>query len=497
MDYPASLKLSSLQAQNAAYTKVQGHLKRISLLCKGGWELRDALPMFLKKRPSEIDEVYSMRLEKFAYSNVLGAALSQLAAKFSSSEIGLAGATDEDFWQEFREDNNGLGRDEKNLVECLFSSLMTDGKVFAHVDKPVAAFDPRSKAEEEQLGLRPSIVLYPALQVPAWGKDNGRLKWIKVFQITEDNSDPTKPAVMRATWTFIDDEAIARYGAPVKIKHGKITHILNEKGEEIDHPDADVSIKLLSPVVKHGMGRIPVKEIELPKELWAGNQAYAKAEECLRLECHRLDLITASYFQRTWSPVMEPDADLDNSYADSDEAELPTGLEYVAKVGDFRWSEPTGAIIEPLSTALEAATREIRALLSVGGAYAQEGMNESSGRSKEMDFVNENASLAGYGAIVTGALQDIYQMVGRCQGQTGYEAIAVSGLDTFGHEQLSTLVGKLNQLISLDYQALSNILTPTLYDLLSEKLIGFLLGNLTPAQKEQVLSELEGSQEAQ
>ncbi len=486
--YPAKLPLEVLLSERAEYSVVKPHLEAINLLVEGGFRLRDELEKFLKQRPDEESVIYQTRLDKFTYSNILGSAISQLANKFSNGSVHLEGAKPESFWDDFRENTDGQGRTEKQLTSKLLSELIANGSVFVHVDKPKSYVTPISAAQEAQLGLTPNLVIYSALQVPSWGETAGQLDWLKICQITEDATDPLRKPVMKATWTFIDQDEIARYSAYVKIKDGKIKAILDEFGEEIDSAAPDVFINLESDPIQHGFKSLPVTRIKLPDAIWSGNQAYPKAEECLRLECHRYDLLSASYLQRTYKPVQTPDNDLDNTYADGKSKPLPTGLQYVLEVDSFTWNEPTGAIIEPLNLTLEQAEKQIRTLLAVGGAFVQEAATQVSGASKEMDFSIEDTRLAAYGGIVTDSLQDIYQLVATAQGYS--TDLSVSGLDVFGDDRLEDLIANLSRLLTIDMAALELTLTPTLFLIIREKLMSFLVSNLTPLEKTTIQAEL-------
>jgi hypothetical protein len=294
---------------------------------------------------------------------------------------------------------------------------------------------------------------------------------------------------MRATWTFIDGDSIARYSAFVKMKDGKILHILDSDGKPIK-PAADDTDIFLQSVVSHGFGRIPVAKVTLPDAMWSGNQAYPKAEESLLLECHRADYLTATYPQRTFKRIQTPDDDLDDTFLDASDRPLPTGLQYVLELDSFSWNEPKGEILKQVQAALEQASKDIKSILSIGGAYVQDGgATAASGVSKQMDFEIEENRLEAYGHIITDALQDIYQIVAIAMGQQP-DSIAVSGLDDFGRERLNDLIGSLVDLLTIDMRQLENTLTPTLYVLVRSKLMGFLMGNLTPDQKKKIEDEL-------
>ena len=206
---------------------------------------------------------------------------------------------------------------------------------YIHVDKPQSDVLPQNAAEERALGLTPRLVIYNALQVPSWGEESGRLTWVKTFQIEEDSADPLRKPMMRATWTFIDSEHIARYSTFVELRNGKILNVLDEQGESRGRVSDELAISLERSPISHGFGTLPVVRLKLDDYLWSGNQAFPKAEESLRLECHRHDYLTSAYPQRTFKRAIKPDDDLGSTFADMDDQELPTGLEYVLELDSF------------------------------------------------------------------------------------------------------------------------------------------------------------------
>lgn len=486
MPYANQLEINTLLAERSEFTAVKTHLEKISLLSEGGWRLRDAIRLFLKQRPGEEVEVYQNRLDKFTYSNVLGGAISQLAAKFSNGTITLESATPDKFWADFRADTDGLGRSEDQLLSRLVSELIKYRSVYVQIDKPVASVVPLNLAQQDQLGLRPKTLVHSACQVPMWHSEGGRLKWVKLFQLYEDSSDPTRKPLTKAVWTFIDDAYIARYEHYVRLnKAGAIAYLINEKGEDVN-PVADAVMVPLVSEIAHGFGEIPIVKIELDASLWSGNQAYPVAEQSLALECHRYALESAAYMQRSYRKPVKPTGTLDEVFEEND-GPLPTGLQYVIELDAFEWNEPSGLIIEPISKTLEEATRQIRTILGTGGAYVQ-GVIEASGVSKAMDFVIEDDRLEAYGHIVSKALTTIYRLVAVAGGHP--PTVEVNGLDNFSRDRLEEFVAVLAAIASIDFSQIQTLLTPSLYLLLREKLFNFLFSNLSAEQQKELEREL-------
>ncbi|MBD2515194.1 hypothetical protein H6G93_09270 [Nostoc sp. FACHB-973] len=312
--YPNYLTLGLLKSSHPDYVELLPALNEIELLASGGYKLKSKIESFLPRRPGEDADIYETRLKKFTYANILGSAINKQLARFNNSSISISGIEDgQDFWNTFRDDTNLAGRSEKNLLSTIFRECLKFKKVFLHVDKHSVPYEVNSKAEEEILGIRPYVTIYPSLQVINWSDKGGEeLKWIKVFQISVDSSNPLTKPVTRATWTFIDEQYVARYGAVVELdKNGFIKSIINERGTSSND---ETPIPLLSEPVEHGMGKIPVIKIEVPDDLWACNQAASKAVEHLRTDCSKYDLLTLAYFQRTFKRITKPDDDLEKVF---------------------------------------------------------------------------------------------------------------------------------------------------------------------------------------
>jgi len=236
----------------------------------------------------------------------------------------------------------------------------------------------------------------------------------------------------------------------------------------------------------HGFGECPITRLTLEDDLWSGNQAYPLAEEALSLECHRYALESAAYMQRTFRrPQLAKDT-LDVVF-EEDAAPLPTGLQYVQELDAFEWNEPQGHIITHISATLEETKKAIRAIVSVGGAYVQEGAVEASGVSKQMDFEIEENRLEAFGHRVTGALNTAYALIARASGRIPIE---VSGLDDFGKGRLPDYLAALEGIARIDFGAISQVLSPTLFMMVRERLINYLFTNLSVEQRRVVEVEL-------
>lgn len=482
--YTNQLTLSTLESKHPEYIENLETLVDIDLLSAGGSKLRRALPRFLKQRPGEEAPLYRARLQKFTYSNPLANVIKQQASKLSNSSINVeCPEADIEFWSRIREDLNLAGKTEKQFIGQLFSELLKYKRVFLHVDKPKLKVKPRNKLEEKRLGVRPYLTIYPALQVINWSESNNSLDYIKVRQVTQDTSNPFSEPLTIVTWTFIDANYITRYQAAVKLNHeGCITHIILNDGKE--EPVDDKTKIAVVDQVAHNFGAIPVLKAEVPDEAWIGDQLAPKAEEHLRTDCHKYDLLTLSYFQRTYKKVEKdiPDGDF------GDDEPLPTGLQHVLELEKFEWSEPQGTIITHLDGSLQRIDQQIKDLVSLGTISADKGAVQQSGLSKSFDFLNEEDALKAYGHIITDTLQDLYQLIAKAANIS--TDIKVSGLSSFNVITAEIVVSLLKELSQISLPTLKSSVPLSLLKQLYSQLSDKLIANLTPEQAEAIEAEL-------
>ncbi|MFS0515137.1 hypothetical protein ACEYW6_10490 [Nostoc sp. UIC 10607] len=482
--YPNQLLLETLEAKNVEYEQMLPALNEIDLLVSGGYKLKNAIRHFIPRRPGEEVELYETRIKKHTYLNILSTNINEQVSKLANSPMTIEGLElNPKFWSAFREDTDLSGRSEKNLITLIFRELLKFKKIFVHVDKPKSEVAPINKAQEESLGLRPYIVSYSPLQVINWSESKGKLNWLKIRQISEDNSNPIAAPRKVCTWTIIDGTYIAKYSAFVELDgKGNITKINSEM------TNADTTISLQSPPIEHGFGTVPVFKIELPDQLWVADQAASKALEHLRTDCAKYDLLTMAYFQRTFKRIQTPDGDLENSYENQEP--LPTGLAHVLELDKFEWSEPHGYMIEHMSKSLQSIETQVRDLVAAGGVSSSNAALSQSGISKQMDFVKQEAMLKSYGEIITDFYQDLLQLVAKAAGIDGSK-ISVTGLNSFENDTLDSVLMKLDSVSKLNIQALKDNLPPSALKVIYEQMVALLAGNLSASQKEEVNKEIE------
>lgn len=484
--YPTNIKLSILESRHPEYINQIKALRDIDHLVSGGYKLANVISEFLPQRPGEDAELYETRLSKFTYANILSASINELVSKISNAPISISGI-DDNFWKTFRANTNLAGRTDKQLISNIFTELLKFQKVYIHVDKKKPNVEIVNKAQEEQLGLRPYVVTYSSSQVINWSENEGKIQWIKIRQLVDDTSNPFIPVRKKAIWTFIDNTYVARYAAYVELdRYGNLEKV---NGEYINN---DTEVALSSDVVVHGLSVTPVIKIEVPSELWVANQAVHKALEHLRIDCTKYDLLSMSYFQRTYKSLNHADSELQNlgeSFVDEDDRSIPTGLAHVIEVDEFKWNEPQGTIITPMMDALKQIENQVSDIISLGGVSAESGVVTQSGESKKMDFYKSEMKLRAYGEILCESYQDVLQLVAAAAGLD--TVISVTGLNNFEKDNLDIMISRLNELSKVDLVKLKSDMPPTAFKLVLRQLVNQLVGNASPEQQKLIEGEIE------
>lgn len=488
MNFPEKLNLEILESVNPVYAELEEVYETISLLSGAPHLLQKEICEFIPHRPGEEQAVYKSRIAKFNFNSILSNAISSQVTKLSSGTLTISGLDqDQTFWQYFREHTDRSGkRNEKELLSQIFRTLLTYGKVYLHVDKPSSPIQPRNKAQEKQLGLNSYVNIYCPTQVINWSEnDAGALSYIKVKQISQDTSNPLSKPLTVATWTFIDQQSIAKYSAYVKLNcDNKVIEILDSNGEPASNQD---EVPLTS-FIKHNAGTIPVIKHELVDTEWLCSQAWPKALEHLRLDMHRSDLETISYLQRTWNPIIKPDLDPSHSYVDTEE-QAKSGPQYVMQ-GNFEWKEPRGNIFPHLQKSLANIKQEVEDIISGRSKSTSKQSLEQSGISKAFDLQDENEQIEAYGQILTQLYQQVLQLVAKSMNING-DQISVTGLTDFDIDTAESLITKLKLISEMDLQGLKDKLPPLVLRLMYLKLSEMLAGNLSAPEQQQLTVEID------
>lgn len=331
---------------------------------------------------------------------------------------------------------------------------------------PVSDVSVVSKAQEQQLGLKPYLVCYSPFEVLSESKDGA---WYKIRTI-EKISDPFGPTKTKYVWTLIDNTYVATYEAYVELtSNGKI------KSTKVDVP--------LVSVVEHGFSQCPVRKLSISEEKFVSKQAYHSVVNHLRIENIIADTAyNAGYVQRTMKPL-----ETGNLYEPMNENTVKSDNDHILVTPGFAFVESEGKAISTLRKTLEDVKIEIREAICLGvGSISKEALVQAAA-SKKMDMTDFEVNLRHYGKIITSFYQDILQMVNEIFSSSPPEAISVSGLDSF---DLESLEQELNILSIIKKNKLDENLSEVAVKQLSEKISFGLNRNSTSEQKALITEDI-------
>lgn len=460
---PERVKASLLEQQHSEYRYYKDVWSTIADIRDGSATIIRKIDKYLPKRPGEDPEVYQLRKAKVAWTPVMATAIREFVAKLLSAPIHITGVEDA-FWSIWRENTNSDGRDEPELLTRVFSSLLYFGRIYVAVDKPTLGFTPRSRYEEQQLAITPYVSIYEPLAVTNWGEG-----WYMTRQLETVNQPLELPKHI-ATWVVWDRTDITTYQAEVKLKDdGSIDRIkVDDRWENPENPAC------LIPVVKrtsHGLGVVPMLHLELPTELWTGNNVYLKQLQHFRVESSWTDAGTmAGIVQRLFTPpAPQPTTDYRVTYDEPDYNKVAFDGSQVLIGSDYKFAESPGTAIANLTSQLDKIEAQIRALVSLSSATASKGVLEQSGKSKEVDMQSLEETMKVYGTTIAKFYQDILQLVAVTASKVS--DIVVTGLDNYGTNTLTEMLDQTEQLLKVD-SLLPAIAKKTWYGKITNLMVG-------------------------
>lgn len=405
----SSLDVGSLDGKHPIYKANERVWKEISELYNGGEILRQNSPYYLPQRPGEPNDLYTIRLNKFTYTNLLAQGIGTLTDQLSTGELNLGNATSS-FWTEFRQNTDISGTSEKDFISNIFREVLLYGRVFVHIDKTSSDVSPRSLLEERELGIRPYLTTYSAPQVYDWDTDKGKVKFVKVRQEVRYRESPFSSPVTKVMWTYITDKIVARYEAYIDREGNKdYVSLVDPTGKFVSEYNTDIVIE--PTIIEHGYKECPVQMLALSSETWVSNLAIHKLREALQLENFIFDAISVGcHLQRTYKPYRDPDANK-GSFIEPCDDNLALGNASVIKVDEYKIVEMQGTAVDVAARRLQAIQQEISVVITAKTLNYNQESYVASGNSKRIDFIEQQNSLVKYGQLLREFYQNLIDIV--------------------------------------------------------------------------------------
>lgn len=433
--------------------------------------------LYLPKRPGEDLELYNLRLRKLSFTPVASNAIREFCAELASAPRSLENAQDT-FWEKFRDSTDGKGRDEDELLNLLFSSLLYFGRIYVACDRPKLGIRPRTLLESKDLNNLPYLTIYEPLSVINWGDG-----WFITKQLL-DTTEPLQEPSKVIKWTLWDKQNITVYQTKVKLNdYGEIDLVYaNGRYRFPDDPQAIIEPE----VTPHGLGICPMTYMKLPVEMWTGNNIFLKQLQHFLIESSWTDAGTmAGIIQRVYTPLPPtPSDDPRVTFEEPDYSKVVSSNAHILVGSDFKFQESPGNAIANLTNQLEVIESQIKNLVSMGYASGKPGVLQQSGLSKEIDRSTLRKSMKAYGTKVAQLYQDCLILVARLGNKP--DNISFSGLDSYGSDTLESILD-----VSERLETVVSKLPPTALKLWYGKLANLLAGVKSNAVKDDIAKELD------
>ncbi len=423
--------VSLLELQHDEYLYFRETWQTISDIREGAIAITKKIERYLPRRPNEALDLYQLRLAKASWTPVMSTAIREFVVKMLASPIHIEGI-EGDFWEKFKDDTNGKGRDESDLLTQMFSCMLYYGRVFVAVDRPVLKVSPRSLLEERLNAALPKVAVYEPLSVINWGDD-----WYVTREIQQVNGILEKPKTM-ATWRIWTPESIYTYQSEVKLDNLLVTHVkVGDYYYTVSSPEATAS---LVSKVDHRMGKNPMVRHDLANDLWTGNNCYLKQLQHFAIESSWTDAgIMAGTIQRIFTPTPPlPTNDPTAVFEEPDYSDIKADNAHILIGNGFQFVESSGSAIASLTSQLETIENQIRAIVSMSSNNVSKGALEQSGASKAIDREPLEATMKAYGARVAALYQDVLHRVALAANQSA--EVVVNGLDSYSVDTLSDML---------------------------------------------------------
>lgn len=481
--------------------------ERLRLLKVGGYEILQHVKKFVPKYPAENDAVYEFRLKQASYSGLLGKVCGYLVGSLFMESLSVgppedkAALPDEAFYKEFFDDCDLEDTDFSQFMRtCTYDALIYR-RALVGIDLPGVpdGAEPRTRAEEEALGLgRAYLYRIPLDALINWHAvpraTKGPIKgtefvWAVIKGVEQDRSDPFGDHS-----TYRETFKVWRRSPEGVVTWEKWrTRPLSEK----DRPRDDDPLELVEPPTSGSFKSIPIEELSLPDELWAGNAAGPIVEEHFRdrsmlkgdmaRSLHEVGYVKQGPEMPAVHNALPSDVQQDpNRGAKAQAAVTNKGWVVIGSGDELGFAGPSGRahalVVEWLDKLKEESQGVVNTMaLSITNSASA---LQRSGESKREDRSATTIVLQALSLCVREAAKRVMRHVSEARNEPKTEWTA-TGLNTFDKTERSDLVTEAGSLSLVDMPS------PTWQRLYKTALAHATTPHATPEQKQQIAEELQ------
>lgn len=487
-------------------------IAKIRKLYAGGYELRKAAAALLPKAPGEPQSFYDHRVKYASYMPYFGQLVDYLVGCLFQQSVQITAAgdandpntlgtvPDQDFYSLFSRDADRKGTTFAKLLRDTITEALLCRCAWVAVDMPPAVEADTRAEEEEAGGSRGYCYLLDYEQVLDWkdGED-GDLDWVILCKrIAERDTPFSDRSTYKLRFTVWEEEVLGpgtdADGTPIpgstRIKYTVFETQPyaqdKEPRDDDDIPQVDAGIT--------SFDKIPIKRLELPGGLWAGNKIAPLAEEHFRRRSDLIGSMTRSLFE---IPYVKQGPEVpDMGGAISAAAENPNrgddpvgqfkakGYLVLGPQDELAFAGPSGKAFDIAERQLDGLRDEIfRSVNAMSLSLANTGGNVArSGESKREDRTSLEVVLTYLGELTREFAVELYGTVSQGRGE---EVVWVAhGLDSFDLDDRMDLV---NEAVALQ---ISDVPSDTWKTEYKTHLALGLLNGCSPETKAQIQKEI-------
>ena len=407
--------ITKLNREHPDYILFKEAWSDFDILNAGGARLKQAAQQFLVKRPKELFDVYSERIRRVTYQNIIGTALGWYASALfkRNPQIQIKPA---DKWYEDTFLLN-CDRHRTTFVDAfrdVFRSIFLYRTAYILCDLPHPEIQPQTRADEKELGLDdPYLVTYSPRDIINWANDEyGNLKWI-VIKIQSESGDFLGNYEILTRWYYFDRTSFQIYEEKRARQEAGTNNLIlyDPAGKEVTQEDTrEADLIAEGDHALASENRVPVVRAEVPEEMWMANRVYLQLLDHFNQDN---SYAWALFNSNLAMPVIYSDREL-KSITVSEVAFLQLG-----EKDRFEWTEPNGHSFEFSEKRLQALREEVyRSLwLQAQGRSSAATPSAQSGYSKELDMTPSNDVLNRFGDVIRAAMQQTGENISIMHGQ--------------------------------------------------------------------------------
>jgi hypothetical protein len=413
-------------------------LRDYEALYRAGKYFRARINRFLHQNPQEPTQVYEIRKKEAVYRSYMGTVVDYFAALLFASpilyktELAKKEVDQPEWFGDFSDDADGSGTDLGEFLRLRTVDAMVKRRGWWMLDFPEGYGTAQSKADAEKDGSA-SVTLRKvgAEQVLDCGRDRkGRLVWAIVHEseCPRETPDDSRNEELH-TWYVLDRS------------HVRVFQVRCESGHK---PDPDRDAQKVSEIA-HGLGEVPLVELDVGDGLWVANRL-----ESAQLEHFRLSSGLNWNIKRTCYAM--PVFKLADREAFANAMKMGAGYYIMLDAGtneDMDWKGPPTGHLAVTREEIRSQKDEIFRLVT----QMSLGIDNNAaavGRSAESKVVDAEAIqvvLRSYGALVRDALKKTLNLLSKARGEE--HTWSIEGLDKFDTIPPEVLIELLQQAIDI------------------------------------------------